>query len=86
MERLNIQGGIRRAYLGQAAAFTIGVTGLIVAGVVAVKGQPWVAGVISVADITGLVTAFLRGAESQKDERLARARILSGQEPEKRAG
>ncbi len=79
LEEMNVRAAIRRAYIGQASALLVGLTGIVVAGIVAVKGQPIAASIIAVSDIAGLVGVYLRGAETQKEERLERARILTGQ-------
>lgn len=69
LERAEVFGGNRRANLGQYFGFTIGIAGLVVALILGIRGNAWVAGLIGVLDLGGLVSIFVYGSRSRRSER-----------------
>lgn len=55
----NIASDRRDQYL----AATIAVVGLVIAGMVAIAGRPWAAGVIAVSDLAGVVGLFVKSPQ-----------------------
>jgi len=79
MEWENLRGSQRRSWGGLVCGFIVAVVGLLVAGDAALHEQPVAASIIGSIDIVGLVSVFVYGQRSQREERSERARIMAGQ-------
>ena len=69
MERFYLKHDTIRAYLGQASALLIGLTGLGIGGFLINSGHDVAGGLLAGSTLVSLVTAFLTGSKSKRDER-----------------
>jgi uncharacterized membrane protein len=76
LEQRNVRSTIRRAYIGQASALIIGLTGFAAVIIAILNDQPLAAGVLGVADIGSLVSIYLKGSSQQAQERRTRLQAL----------
>lgn len=72
IEKAVITNGIRQQRLGQLMAFTLGVLGLALAGLMVWRGEPGYAVSVFTADVATLCGAFLYGRRVQERERVAK--------------
>lgn len=69
LEKKVIDSDIERSKWGQILGFVLALVGLSVSGVVAVIGNPWAGTVIGVGTIASLVSVFMYGTNSRRQER-----------------
>ncbi|TVS20369.1 MAG: DUF2335 domain-containing protein [Planctomycetaceae bacterium] len=81
LERSVVDSDIRRSYLGMGAGFTIALVFGIGGCIVAALGQPTAGATIATGCIVSLVSVFVYGTRSRRQERQDRAKLMSGQEP-----
>jgi len=77
-ERTAIEASTAAEKRGQIFALIIAVSGFVTTIVLAWLNHPLVAGGVAGLDILGLVSVFLYGTSSRKDERIKKARIMTG--------
>lgn len=77
LERTVIQGNERRANNGLQAGFVIAMTAMVGAVILGLCGQPWLAGVFVGGTLLSLVSVFVTGTKSQRQEREEKAKIMS---------
>ena len=68
LEKRAISGHINQGYIGQIFGFLIGLAAIGATVYLGINGQPFLGGAIGVTGITGLVTAFIKGRDSEKEE------------------
>jgi uncharacterized membrane protein len=68
LEKKVLEGQTRQSGVGQVLAFLIGLAALGASVYVIVQGAEWPGALIGVGGITGLVTAFIKGKDSQQQE------------------
>jgi uncharacterized membrane protein len=74
LERIVIEGDSRRAYLGLGSAFTVAMTVIYLSYQLAMQGHGEASAVVLVADLAALVSVFVYGTSSRKQERLEKAK------------
>ena len=74
LERLVVESNNARSARGQVFGLVIGAVGLICAAAVGIWGDWRAAATIGAFPITGLVIVFVKGADSQREEREVKAR------------
>lgn len=75
-ERVTIVSNIRRSWAGLICAFLL--TGGFLAGGVFVASIGHPGAMIATASVIGMVKVFITGAQAQKEERIEKAKIMSG--------
>ena len=79
MERMVITGNTRRAYWGMVTGFLLGVLGLVIALWLGLAGHDWLAGTIGGATLVSLVSVFVLGTTSRRNERVEKAKNATQQ-------
>lgn len=78
LETKALDASVEQARRGQHIAGLVALAGLLVAGAVGIWGNPLVGGAVALSDIAALAGTFLWGSRSQRQERVERAKIMSG--------
>jgi len=69
-----------RSKLGLGAGFVVAMTALVISGYIASHGAPWPGSLLGTGSLGGLVAVFVTGTNSQKEERLKKAQMMTGQQ------
>lgn len=68
MEKKALSSHINQGYIGQLFGLIIGLASLAAGVYLGINGQPFLGGAIGLGTITGLVTAFIKGRDSEREE------------------
>ncbi len=79
LEKVTVEGNNRRASQGLWIGAALAVLFLIAAFVLGLRGDTAAASVIAGVDIVGLATVFVVGRREQREERQAKAKLMSEQ-------
>lgn len=77
LEQRVITGNDRRANWGVICALVIGLAGLAISGVVAMSGRELAASFIGGGTLVSLVSTFIVGTRSRREERQEKARMMT---------
>lgn len=68
MENKALSSHVNQGYLGQIFGFIIGLAFLSAGVYLGINGQPILGGTLGLGGLTGLVTAFIKGRDSDREE------------------
>lgn len=86
LEKTVINGDNSRANWGIATAFIIALAGIGTSGFLVMHGHDVAGTVFGGTTFAGLVSTFIYGTNSRRDERLKKAELMTGREPKKEKG
>jgi uncharacterized membrane protein len=69
IERTFLKLRIRDSFLGVVLGGVIGISAIIAAVLIAINSNPWAGSLFGAGGITGLVSVFIYGTKSSKNER-----------------
>jgi uncharacterized membrane protein len=78
LETRIVESGVQRSWYGLWCALAVALSGMAIAALAVVYGQPTPASIIGGGTLGALVTAFLTGRSHQERERAERRNALMG--------
>jgi uncharacterized membrane protein len=69
IEKRYLSHEITRSYIGVACGFMIGMTGIVASAYVILQGHDVAGSILGGSSLLSLVTAFLKGQQSRREER-----------------